>query len=74
MAVSEEPLRHIRKFLNVEDELAEPTDGPPPPPVKTAKQLRMERTINPPGRPPKPITRPLPTGTPTFLSKKRYPY
>jgi hypothetical protein len=66
MALAEDPLRHIRKYLNVEEDVdAEDTNLPPleqaettPPPVKRSRS--------------KPMTRPLPTGTPDFL-RRRYP-
>jgi hypothetical protein len=78
MAVAEDPLRHIRKYLNIEDELIDDplADGGaivPAVPAKTARQLRMERPSRPPGRPEKSIPRPLPTGTPAFLKRPYFP-
>jgi hypothetical protein len=78
MALAEEPLRHIRKYLNVEDELLDDplADGGPivlAAPVKSARQLRMEKPDRPAGRPAKPLTRPLPTGTPAFLKRPYFP-
>jgi hypothetical protein len=74
MAAAEDPLRHIRKYLNIEDELIDDPHaegGPivPAVPVKSARKLLMERPTRPPGRPEKPILRPLPTGTPAFLKR-----
>jgi hypothetical protein len=78
MAVAEDPLRHIRKYLNIEDELVDDTladGGPilPAVPVKSPRQLRMEKPDRRPGRPEKPIVRPLPTGTPAFLKRPYSP-
>jgi len=69
MALAEEPLRYLRKYLNVEEDLTEdvaaatadeatPTSGrrkAPPTPAKTSRT--------------KPLPRPLPTGIPTFLTR-----
>ncbi len=70
MALAEEPLRYLRKYLNVEEDLTEDLalataeDGPP---LRTrrsrpaAKPEKHSRT--------KPLPRPLPTGTPAFLTR-----
>jgi hypothetical protein len=77
MALSEEPLRYLRKYLNVEEDLTEdivaatandaPAAKPPAPPrakrTATAKPAKAGRT--------KPLPRSLPTDTPAFL---RRPY
>lgn len=73
MALAEEPLRYLRKYLNVEEDLSEDIaaatavdspDAPPRPkravPPAPAKDARV-----------KPLPRPLPTDMPAFL---RRPY
>lgn len=70
MALAEEPLRYLRKYLNVEEdlteELASTTDAPEPPAPPRPKRIVAAK----PGRT-KPLPRPLPTDTPAFL---RRPY
>jgi hypothetical protein len=71
MALSEEPLRYLRKYLNVEEDLTEDLilataeDSPESPaPHRTkaaAKPAKASRS--------KPLPRPLPTGTPAFLNR-----
>jgi len=72
MALAEEPLRYLRKYLNVEGDLTEDiaaataTDSPDAkPPTRTKRPPAAK-----PGRP-KPLSRALPTDTPPFL---RRPY
>jgi hypothetical protein len=67
MALAEEPLRYIRKYLNVEEDLSDDTEAalaetvtPTPPKQRPQKRSRE-----------KPIAKPLPTGLPDFL---RRPY
>ncbi|MEO6922562.1 MAG: hypothetical protein ABI064_01245, partial [Acidobacteriaceae bacterium] len=63
MAVAEEPLRYIRKYLNVEDDLEEPDLAPPAPPA-----------VAPPSpKRPKRTPKPLPTGLPEFLKRPYKP-
>jgi hypothetical protein len=72
MALAEEPLRYIRKYLSVGDELDKDMEAgmmegqPPPRPARRA--LAAEKAT---GARSKPIARPLPTGLPEFL---RRPY
>lgn len=70
MALAEEPLRYIRKYLSVEDELLEldaaaatAEELPPKSPKATAKAPAASRS--------KPLPRPLPNDLPAFL---RRPY
>jgi hypothetical protein len=83
MALAEEPLRYIRKYLNVEDELIEETDPAVIDQTAEAPSARPstrshKKTITPPAAAPvrrsreKPIARPLPSDTPKFL-KRPYP-
>ncbi len=68
MALTEEPLRYMRKYLNVEDELEEtpgaiePAKATPKAPVKAATKKST-----------KPQPRPLPTGLPDFLKRPYKP-
>ncbi len=71
MSLAEEPLRYLRKYLNVEDDLTEDLalatadespatphrskPAPPPPPARNGRT--------------KPLPRPLPTGPPAFLTR-----
>jgi len=79
MALAEEPLRYIRKYLNVEDELIEEIVlEEPQPAAKPAPRSKKPRTPPPPALDAprrsreKPIKKPLPTGVPAFL-KRPYP-
>jgi hypothetical protein len=84
MALAEEPLRYIRKYLNVEDELTDEPGAPQDdePNVRAAKPVartRRQAAKSPPTVAPttrrnreKPIARAMPTGVPTFL-KRPYP-
>jgi hypothetical protein len=67
MALASEPLRYIRKYLNVEDELTEDIAAGTAEVVEpqAAKGLPATRSRE------KPLARPLPTGLPEFL---RRPY
>jgi hypothetical protein len=71
MALSEEPLRYLRKYLNVEEDLTEDLnlataeDEPTSPPPRRAKPAPKPEKH---GRT-KPLPRPLPTGTPAFLNR-----
>jgi hypothetical protein len=70
MALSEEPLRYLRKYLNVEEDLSEDiqaataTDSPNTKPVTRTKRPAKPST----GRS-KPLPRPIPTSTPAFLTR-----
>jgi hypothetical protein len=75
MALAEEPLRYLRKYLNVEEDLTEEiaaataidspgTKPPKSPRTKAATKPTPAKT----GRA-KPLPRPLPTGTPAFLAR-----
>jgi len=72
MALAEEPLRYLRKYLNVEQDLTEDisaataTDSLDALPPQRTKRTAATK----PGRS-KPLPRPLPTDTPPFL---RRPY
>jgi hypothetical protein len=74
MALAEEPLRYVRKYLNVEDELIEEIDEPTEAPAarKQAKKPSPPAATEPRRTREKPIARPLPTGLPNFL-KRPYP-
>ena len=85
MALSEEPLRYIRKYLNVEEELSDepgPESSAPKPAARRSKKAtEADRDALPSAKPPapltrhpreKPIARPMPTGLPHFL-KRPYP-
>ena len=72
MALSEEPLRYLRKYLNVEEDLADDLaaataeDAPTPrrkvaPKPAAATAVKHGRT--------KPLPRPLPTDPPAFLTR-----
>jgi hypothetical protein len=71
MALAEEPLRYLRKYLNVEEDLTEdlaaataedtPKSPAHPRTKSAAKPTKTGRT--------KPLPRPLPTGTPAFLNR-----
>lgn len=69
MALAEEPLRYLRKYLNVEEDLTEDLaaataeEGPAP--------RRRKPKLPAPAKPSrtKPLPRPLPTGVPTFLNR-----
>jgi len=82
MALAEDPLRYLRKYLNVADELE---DGPTLAPLEAAEdpspaapKPRRSRPAPNPNAPltrrsrERPVQRPLPTGTPNFL-KRPYP-
>jgi len=72
MALAEEPLRYLRKYLNVEEDLTEDlaaatADETDPKPAHSRKKS------DPPGPAKhsrtKPLPRPLPTGVPAFLTR-----
>jgi len=73
MALAEEPLRYLRKYLNVEEDLtddlaAATADEAPPTPTRRTKSAK------PPAAPAKysrtkPLPRPLPTDVPAFLTR-----
>jgi hypothetical protein len=72
MALAEEPLRYLRKYLNVEDDLtddlaAATADEAPPTPARR----RTKSEPKPPAKHSrtKPLPRPLPTGVPAFLTR-----
>ena len=71
MALSEEPLRYLRKYLNVEEDLTEDLtlataeDVPASPPRRRAKAAAQAVKH---GRS-KPLPRPIPTDTPAFLTR-----
>jgi hypothetical protein len=72
MALAEEPLRYIRRYLNVEEDLTdEPAtaeDGAPP--ARTREARSTPRTAAP--KPSRKSPRPLPDGPPPFL-RRPYP-
>jgi len=71
MALAEEPLRYIRRYLNVDDDL---TDVPPAPqdsaPPRERKPRSTPRTAAPTAS--RKLARPLPDDTPAFL-RRPYP-
>jgi hypothetical protein len=73
MALSEEPLRYLRKYLNVEEDLTEQlaaATAADSPDAKPPKTTRIKTATKPAktGRT-KPLPRPLPTGPPAFLTR-----
>jgi len=69
MSAAEDPLRYIRKYLNVDEDLTEEltaavAEEPPTP-------KRRKSVTDPKPSREKPIARPIPTDTPAFL---RRPY
>jgi len=73
MALAEEPLRYLRKYLNVEEDLTDDVaaatadnDIPEPPAPR-----RTRAKPKPPAKPSrtKPLPRTLPTGVPAFLTR-----
>jgi hypothetical protein len=77
MALAEEPLRYLRKYLNVEDDLTDDIAAATANDSPKAKPLATTRSKRPPSAKliktghTKPLPRPLPTDTPAFL---RRPY
>jgi hypothetical protein len=77
MALAEEPLRYLRKYLNVEEDLTEDVvaatanDSPDAKPLATHSKRPPSAKLVKMGRRTKPLPRPLPTDTPAFL---RRPY
>jgi hypothetical protein len=73
MALAEEPLRYLRRYLNVEDDLAEDlaaATAEEPPSATTRRRPRTDPKIETPAKSrAKPLPRPLPTGTPAFLNR-----
>jgi len=78
MALAEEPLRYIRKYLNVEEDLLDDTevDLDTPTSRPTHSHLRKNAGTIAPTKATKsrtkPLGRPIPTGLPNFL-KRPYP-
>jgi hypothetical protein len=78
MALADEPLRYLRRYLNVEEDLAgdlaaamaEDSIGHNPTPPKHSKSPKLNVPAKS-GRS-KPLPRPLPTGLPAFL-RRPYP-
>jgi hypothetical protein len=75
MALAEEPLRYLRKYLNVEEDLAEEVaaataDDTPEPPAPLRRRTRAAPKPPAPAKTrSKPLPRPLPTGVPAFLTR-----
>lgn len=66
MALAEEPLRYIRKYLNVEDDLSDDVDAAP----VAAGTLVVKPVLLPAKKSsPSPKARPLPRGLPAFLQR-----
>jgi hypothetical protein len=81
MALAEEPLRYLRKYLHVEDDLSEAGEDAaldPPKRAARASTAAPQRQRGRPKSPPaganvaKPFSRPLPTEEPAFL-RRPYP-
>jgi hypothetical protein len=71
MALSEEPLRYLRKYLNVEEDLAEDivaATAADTPNARAATRAKRPTKSAMTGRS-KPLPRPLPTSTPAFLNR-----
>jgi hypothetical protein len=62
MAAAEDPLRYLRRYLNLQDDLVEER-----PPSAREPLRRREKTGAKPGPKPKPIAHPIPTDPPGFL-------
>jgi hypothetical protein len=71
MALAEEPLRYLRKYLNVEDELIDELDPSRPEEPFYSRPSKQPIEIAPPRTRSKPIAHPIPTDIPAFL---RRPY
>ncbi len=78
MALADEPLRYLRKYLNVEEDLKEdiaaataPDTPAPKAPAKQTRTPKLTPTASP-GRT-KPLPRALPTDTPAFLRRPYIP-
>jgi hypothetical protein len=71
MAAAEEPLRYLRRYVNIEGEM---TDEPAsePAPAGTAAQKAVPASAKPRGRTSRPIANPIPTEIPNFL-RRPYP-
>jgi hypothetical protein len=69
MSLAEEPLRYIRRYLNVEEDLTDlPTDATHPTPKRpTAQKIGPQKSVASRKEP-----RPLPQDTPAFL-RRPYP-
>jgi hypothetical protein len=70
MALSEEPLRYLRKYLNVEEDLPEdiqPATAADSPHAKPVTRTKLP--TKPSSGRSKPLPRPLPTSTPAFLTR-----
>ena len=72
MALAEEPLRYIRRYLNVDEDLTDvpPTTEDGSPPNRTRKARSTPRTAAPKASPKS--SRPLPKDPPAFL-RRPYP-
>ena len=76
MAVAEEPLRYLRKFLHIEEDLPSAESGiaesdpTPDPPARKIRENIQPAPVEPPK---KRTSRPLPTGTPAFLKRPYRP-
>ena len=73
MALAEEPLRYLRKYLNVEEDLTEDLAAATADEVPTSSKPRRTKGTKPttPAKHSrtKPLPRPLPTGVPAFLTR-----
>jgi hypothetical protein len=76
MALAEEPLRYIRKYLNVEEELSEEESETAPTPKPATRSRKAKANPSAPLTAPrsreKPVARSMPKGVPGFL-KRPYP-
>jgi hypothetical protein len=71
MALAEEPLRYIRRYLNVEENLTEES-APSANPTEPAATRKSKSARAPQPKPPGKIARPLPEDPPHFL-RRPYP-
>jgi hypothetical protein len=69
MALAEEPLRYIRRYLNVEEDL---TEEPSPGPAVSAASRKTSTPHSSQSKTPPKSPRPLPAGPPAFL-RRPYP-
>ena len=72
MALAEEPLRYLRKYLNVEDDLSDELAAATAADEATPSRRRLRSDPKPEAAAKsrtKPLPRPLPTDTPAFLNR-----
>ena len=75
MALAEEPLRYLRKYLNVEEDLSEDITAATADDSTKASKTAPKAALKPAKEDARktPLARPLPTGTPAFLTRPYKP-